>query len=136
MFPEGHDRRASSARPAQRITSGDAELPEFSRAQVGPFVLFEVAPDRFDWVQFRCPAGQPFQSETVALGRDKVAYQSAAASQSLGGPRVAGIWTSFQQFVGSFGSIFAPLITFASNARLKQLWTHSRKRGGISEGLF
>jgi MFS family permease len=34
-----------------------------------------------------------------------------AVSQSLAGPRVAGIWTSLQQFVGSFGAVLAPFVT-------------------------
>jgi hypothetical protein len=81
LFPEGHDKRGSPAHPAQRITSSGAELPEFSRAQVGQFVLFEVAPDMFDRVQFRCIAGQPLQSEAVALSGDKVTDQSAAMAR-------------------------------------------------------
>jgi MFS transporter, ACS family, D-galactonate transporter len=37
--------------------------------------------------------------------------QLYAVSQSLAGPQVAGTWTSLQMFVGTFGSILAPLVT-------------------------
>ena len=46
-----------------------------------------------------------------------------AASQTLAGPRLAGSWTGFQNFVGNFAGILAPAITgFVVDRTGKFLW--------------
>src|ERR1700722_13219169 len=59
LFPEcNNEVFAFTAHASQSISGPTGEIPNIAGAQVGQFVLFPVAPEIFDWIEFRGICGK------------------------------------------------------------------------------
>ena len=73
VLPETVDESRAAAHAAQRPACMVAEFSEITRAEIGQFVMFPVAPDVLYRIELRRVARQLLDREPAILGRDEFA---------------------------------------------------------------
>ena len=76
-MPEGADQRWTPPHATQGTAPVMTELREIARAEVGQFVMFPVAPDVLDRIQFRRIGGELLDPQSLALLGNKIASELA-----------------------------------------------------------
>jgi hypothetical protein len=83
LLPEGGNERRAATHAAQGTDGVMTELAQVLRAEIGKFVLLEMAEDVLVGIQLRGISRKEFQPETPALGAHKLPHGAAAMGGQL-----------------------------------------------------
>lgn len=78
MLPERPDQTGAATHPLQRAEGVYAQLAQILRAEIGQFVLLEMAPDVFGRIQFGRIGGKELQPKAPALLPHKLPHRPTA----------------------------------------------------------
>ena len=67
MYPERSDIVLGAFGFEESLTCGGTEFDQILGAEVGQFMLFDVAPQIFYWVEVRCVGGQLLGDDFAAV---------------------------------------------------------------------